>query len=135
VTKTLFTTTVRYANGQVARNQAVTIFNRGAETLPDLYEDAAATIPLTNPLRTDYVGNLAFYLDPGYYDIEAYDVRVPFDITSIGDGSAIVAQVSGLESTVVTLGETVSTHISSPRPHQAAESGRDFAGWYNAGIA
>lgn len=26
-------------------------------------------------------------------------------------------------------------HIQSPRPHLAAESGKDFAGWFTAGIA
>lgn len=28
----------------------------------------------------------------------------------------------------------VDTHIADPRPHVAAESGRDFAAWFNAQI-
>ncbi len=135
MTKLLHTTSLRYASGQAARNQIVTVFVRDTDTLAELFEDAAGTVPLANPTRADHIGNLAFYNDPGYYDWEAYDARVPFDVTSIGDGSAIVAQLDTLSASVTTLETTVSGHLASSRPHSAAESGRDFAGWYNAGIA
>lgn len=70
----------KYPNGQVAAGQAITIYDRGLFTQPALYVDEAGAVPLLNPVVTDEVGNVHFYIAPGAYDFSVASVRVPFDV-------------------------------------------------------
>lgn len=123
----LYRTNVRYASGQVAAHLAVDVYLRGTDTHAELFADINGNTPVSNPVLTDETGNVSFYLENGLYDLEAYGSRVPFDITSIGDGSALLAQVTELQI-------DLDTHLASPEPHPAATSGRNFGAWFNAGI-
>jgi hypothetical protein len=78
--KILVTENFRYANGQVAAHQAISVFVRDTSTFASLYEDELATIPLSNPLSADAVGNLNFYVEEGSYDFFVFGTRVPFDV-------------------------------------------------------
>lgn len=43
--------------------------------------------------------------------------------------------VDNAPQVVIVMGDedgTLQEHIDNPRPHEVAESGRDFAGWFNA---
>ena len=47
----------------------------------------------------------------------------------LGPGSVTVLPARGEPGTA-----ELNVHIANPRPHEAAESGRDFGAWYNAQI-
>jgi hypothetical protein len=77
----LTTSNFRYASGQIASKQPISVYLRGTATLAQLWQDDDETIPLVNPPKTDAAGNVWFYVSPGEYDYEAFGVRVPFDVT------------------------------------------------------
>lgn len=70
----------RYPNNQVAAGQAITVYDRDTSSLSSLFVDEAGTVPLINPVTTDSVGNVDFYISPGAYDFWVSGVRVPFDV-------------------------------------------------------
>lgn len=97
----LVTNNFRYASGQIAAGQLVNVYLRGTTTKPPIFQDEDGTVSLPNPLRTDAVGNLWFYIDPGEYDFVAYDARVPFDV--------LVFDASG----VADLADDLTDHIAA----------------------
>ena len=78
----------RYASGQVARQQDVEVVLRGTTTQAPLYQSALGS-PVANPVRTDGVGNLSFYVEEGEYDFLVFGARVPFDADAPSGGGAI----------------------------------------------
>ena len=50
-------------------NLPVTVFLAGTTTHASLWTDRLKVTPAANPVSTDSLGNLAFYADPGLYDI------------------------------------------------------------------
>lgn len=76
----------RYANGQVAAHQPITVVYRGTTSEAPLYVALSGSGALPNPITTDAQGNAAFYADEGVYDFLALGARVPFDIV-LGGGS------------------------------------------------
>jgi hypothetical protein len=70
----------RYANGQIAAGQPIEVRLRGSATKPPLFVDPDGLVPKTNPVLTDSVGNLSFYIAPGSYDFAVFGITVPFDV-------------------------------------------------------
>lgn len=70
----------RYPSGQMAAGQAIEIRLRGTATLANLFSDSAGATPKTNPVTTDSVGNLSFYVAQGAYDFAVSGITVPFDV-------------------------------------------------------
>lgn len=120
-----FSRGVFFSNGSPARNYSVQVF-KPDDTPASLYGDVEKTIALSNPISTDSWGNLDFYADQGDYYFLVGDDEVEFAIDPLYYSGAATAE---------SVAAALEDHIESPRPHQAAESGRDFAAWFNAGIA
>ena len=70
----------RYPNGQVAAGQSILVYNRGTTVKPSMFTNEAGSTAASNPILTDAVGNLSFYIAPGAYDFFVFGVRVPFDV-------------------------------------------------------
>lgn len=107
------------ATGQLSPNMAVTVYLHGTLTLATLYTDRTKATPVANPTATDSRGNLAFYADPGLYDISngasSVTVAVVPDSGDLGGGGAI-----GLSNTVVSAGafgrtSTAGTSVTASR--------------------
>ena len=77
----------RFANGQVAANQPITVVYRGTSSEVPLYVALSGSGSLPNPITADAQGNVAFYAEEGVYDFLALGARVPFDIVLGGGGS------------------------------------------------
>lgn len=69
----------KYPSGQVAAGQSIAVYDRGLSSQPSIYADEAGTVPQINPVMTDAVGNVSFYIAVGAYDFSVSGVRVPFD--------------------------------------------------------
>lgn len=97
----LVTQNFRYASEQVAAHQLINVYLRGTSTKALLYQDEDGLLAASNPVRTDAVGNVSFYITPGNYDFEAFGVRVPFDSLVFDAGAVadlqddLVAHVAG----------------------------------------
>ena len=76
----LVTENFRYPNGQVAAGEAIEVYTRGTTTEPPIFEDEDGLVPAANPVVTDGVGNLSFYIAPGSYDFAIRGITVPFDV-------------------------------------------------------
>lgn len=85
--KILVTENFRHANGQIAADVPIDIFIRDTVVYAALFSDPSGTVPLENPLTTDEVGNLNFYVEEGSYDYIVFNVVVPFDVISEGEGA------------------------------------------------
>ncbi len=74
-----------FPNGTLAANVPAVVFPDGVNAPASLFSDAAGTIPLPNPLPTDGVGLLTFYVAPGTYwihiDTESFEVTIPAPAT------------------------------------------------------
>lgn len=101
----LITENFRYPSGQVASEETIVVKDRGAETLPDTWQDPAGTIP--SPLETDSLGNLSFYIIAGNYDFEIRGLRIPFDAVAPTGGPGggepgahthVISDVTGLQT-------------------------------------
>ena len=60
--------------------------------LASIYSDVALTMPLTNPIKTDGLGNYFFFASPGLYDIQISGTRLQtrdFQNVTIGTSGAI----------------------------------------------
>lgn len=79
----LVTENFRYPNGQVAAGQAIEVYLRGTTTEPPIFQDPDGLVPAANPVTTDSVGNLDFYIAPGEYDFAVSGITVPFDVTDV----------------------------------------------------
>lgn len=78
----------RFANGQPAANHDIDVFIRDTITRPDLFNDSIGLEPVPNPVTTDLIGNVDFYIDTGFYDFGAMGIRVPFDaVEGTGGGT------------------------------------------------
>ena len=78
-----------YPSGTLAAFAVARVFPRHSNTLATLWQDAAETIPKTNPAILTVGGVLAFYAAPGDYWIRVGDESFPVSI----DGDAIVDDV------------------------------------------
>ena len=77
----------RYVNGQIARNQPISVVYRGTSSLVPLFTGLSGPSPVSNPVTTDSLGNVAFYAEAGIYDFLALGARIPFDVQNDGGGS------------------------------------------------
>jgi hypothetical protein len=66
-----YTDTFWYPSGTLASGVAVRIFPLNSNVLAPLFADAAATIPLANPLTTSPAGTISFYAEEGEYWLHA----------------------------------------------------------------
>lgn len=82
----LVTENFRHVNGQPARNRSIDVFFRDTTTRANLFDDEFGSVPLTNPIETDEIGNLDFYIEEGSYDFVALGARIPFDAEPHGTG-------------------------------------------------
>lgn len=72
---------VNYAGSRKpARLTTATVYFPGTETLVPLYADAERTAQATNPVLTDSLGNLTFWVNPGEYEVEINEHRFPVSI-------------------------------------------------------
>lgn len=78
-----------YPDGGSASGVTVHVYAQGTTTHIPLYANAAGTVPLANPLTTDGGGLLAFYSDPGFYDLSANGALVTIQVV----GPLILAPV------------------------------------------
>lgn len=85
----LVTKNFRFQNGQPARDRPVDIYVRDTTTREPIFNDFLGLVPLPNPIRTDDIGNVDFYIDEGSYDFFAEGVRVPFDAISPSGGGGL----------------------------------------------
>lgn len=74
------------AAGVPAAYRAIDIFERATGTRPTLY-DLDQITPLTNPIETDALGNLAFYINAGQFEFHVSGYRVPFDTNEASGGA------------------------------------------------
>jgi hypothetical protein len=79
VTRLLIHQNFRYASGQIADGEDVSIVGRGTLTEATLYPAAVGGATLPNPLIADESGNISFYIDVGSYDYIVNGARIPFD--------------------------------------------------------
>lgn len=70
--------------GHPAANRAIDVFDRTDGTRPTLYN--LAFTPIANPITTDALGNVAFYIGAGTFEFHVSGYRVPFD-TAEGGGA------------------------------------------------
>jgi hypothetical protein len=75
-----------YPDNTPASGVEVHVYAAGTTTHAILYGNASGTISLPNPLNTDGGGLLAFYADPGFYDLSANGAL--FAIQLLAPGSA-----------------------------------------------
>lgn len=74
-------------NGDAARRVPMAVKDTGTDLLAPLYADADRVTPLANPVKTDSYGNLAFYIDPGTYDVNMVSSDFSFRIVVPAPGS------------------------------------------------
>lgn len=107
------------STGQLSPNMAVTIYQHGTLTLATLYTDRTKATPVANPTATDSRGNLAFYADPGLYDISngtsSITVAVVPDSGDLGGGGAIGLSNTVVAGTTFGLGATAGTSVTASR--------------------
>lgn len=85
-----------FVNGRVAPNTNATIRVAGTSNGAVLYADAAkSSLQGTSVVRTDAAGNLAFYADPGYYDILVGDTTLSGVVVGIDPADVDRAPVAG----------------------------------------
>lgn len=78
-------TSIRYPDGRPASGEDVEVRTQGG-SLAVLWANAAETIPLPNPIILDELGNLAFYTEPGFYNIVVNGAPLPIQV--LGEGGA-----------------------------------------------
>jgi hypothetical protein len=75
-----YTGTFWFPNGALAASVPVRVFPLLSNVLAPLYADAAGTMPIANPVTTDNVGAVAFYVEAGEYwlhsDTEAFQTSI-----------------------------------------------------------
>lgn len=77
------------ASGVPASNRLIDVFMRSDHvTRPTLYDEN--NVPLTNPIETDDLGNLVFYIAQGEYEFHVSGYRVPFDAIGAGGGGGAI---------------------------------------------
>lgn len=77
------------ANGVPAANRAIDVFDRSDGSRPQLYALDQVT-PVGNPLETDELGNLVFYIFEGQYEFHVNGYHSPFDAIEPGAGGGAV---------------------------------------------
>ena len=81
--------------GNVVPQVLCSVLNEGTGVLATLWQDDAATIPLSNPMTSDATyGSFGFYVEPGHYDLTftkpgyvfqpQLDMQVPQDDLTLG---------------------------------------------------
>lgn len=90
------------AQGNIIQAMNASVFLKGTQTLAALFSDSAGTLPITNPVVTDFLGNFAFYAANGRYDIQLSKANLPtsilpdvllFDPFGGGGGALAPAQI------------------------------------------
>jgi hypothetical protein len=95
---------VLFINGRIAANTDVQVVLTGTSLGATLYSDSTKAVVISSTVRTDTGGNLAFYADPGMYDLLVRGQRVsavPVDISGPVDYSfsAISVKPSSTDDT------------------------------------
>lgn len=86
-------------SGKPAANRAIDIFRRDDHTTrPTLYAMDQLT-PVSNPITTDELGNIMFYIGAGEFEFHVSGYRVPFDTSEAGAVSPIKVHFSAPAST------------------------------------
>lgn len=72
-------------NGDPARGVPVLVLEELVDTPITLYTDRAKTSTTPNPTKTDSLGNLSFYADPGFYRVQLVGTTQTFLVEVNGD--------------------------------------------------
>ena len=91
--------TFRYPTGRVAAETPVSIVFRGTSTLAPIFGSKLGTDSLPNPLTTDVLGNIDYYIEVGSYDYLINTIRQPFDVEETGGGGDSDVFVEWIQST------------------------------------
>jgi len=76
----LYSETYWYPSGILAASIPATVFPRGSSVPAQLWQDAAGTIPLPNPLNTSLTGVLTFYASVGEYWVHIDEETFPINV-------------------------------------------------------
>lgn len=92
------------SDGTLLKNGAVSVYLPGTTTLASLYTDRTKGTPASNPVTTDATsGMLAFYADPGLYDLAGPGISLS-NIAVTGDASEFeLANLAGASAGFATL--------------------------------
>jgi hypothetical protein len=102
-----YTGTFWFPNGALAASVPVRVFPLLSNVLAPLYADAAGTMPIANPVTTDNVGAVAFYVEAGEYwlhsDTEAFQTSIGLPPpVSPAAFAALQSDVSALQAAMAT---------------------------------
>lgn len=76
----LYSETYWYPSGILAASIPATVFPRGSSIPAQLWQDAAGTIPLPNPLNTSLTGVLTFHANVGEYWVHIDEETFPINV-------------------------------------------------------
>jgi len=76
----LYSETYWYPSGILAASIPATVFPRGSSIPAQLWQDAAGTIALPNPLNTSLTGVLSFYANVGEYWVHIDEETFPINV-------------------------------------------------------
>lgn len=74
-----------YPDGSVATGLQVTVYFAATSVRAPIFHDDLATVAMTNPVRTDDFGRVAFWIEPGTYALLANGVRSTVVVDAIPD--------------------------------------------------
>lgn len=111
---------VQDAQGNIVPQVLGSVLNHGTGVLAQLYNDAAGTQPLTNPMTSDATyGSFKFYVTPGHYDLTfskpgytfepVYDFQVPDDNVTLG-----TMAMQNADAVAITGGTAVLSELQVP---------------------
>lgn len=84
---------LEFPDGRHARDTEVLVLD-GANGVATLYTDRARTGVAPNPTRSDSLGNLSFYAEPGGYKLRVFGVDIPITVMeSPGERSEMEAAI------------------------------------------
>lgn len=118
-------------NGDPARKVPMAVRDAITHNLVALYADADRVEVLDNPVLTDTYGNLAFYIDPGTYDVNMVGSTFTFRIVipavgSGGGGSGTFEFVQAIPQSVWTV-----SHNLGYRPPSVSLFSLDYSQQYD----
>lgn len=110
-----------FPGGDPAAGASIDVFIDGSNTMPLMFADIAATIPVTSPIVADGMGTIEFYAAPGLYvaELAGTFLRIPVDPSF---GSPVVPNVWVHTQTVAATVWTID-HYFETKPSVAVDIG------------
>jgi len=118
-------------NGDPARLVPITITDDATSALATLYADRNKTTTAANPTKTDALGNLSFYTDPGFYRVQLVGTTQSFLVevrgeTGSGGGAAQYEHVQSVAQSVWSI-----NHELGLRPSAVSVFSLDYGQQYD----